>query len=181
MVLWFELRAYTLSYSTSPFLWWVFFKIGFCRTLSLDDYTFQRILWENESTRLPLRSQGRELATLTLERKGCQGTKTKWVSSSHPRLKVTRRKTWKEDCVKVKAKTKQSKTPKTRVVSGTHPWITALTGWGALEQPWADTCLTCNLKEKKVRLSIQGPGQGGWFCTSYLRMTNSTEKSLTTL
>jgi hypothetical protein len=27
-VLGFELRAYTLSHSTSPFLWWVFFEIG---------------------------------------------------------------------------------------------------------------------------------------------------------
>jgi hypothetical protein len=29
LVLGLELRAYTLSHSTSPFLWWVFFKIRF--------------------------------------------------------------------------------------------------------------------------------------------------------
>jgi hypothetical protein len=32
-VLGFELRAYTLSHSTSPFLWWVSFEIGSCGSI----------------------------------------------------------------------------------------------------------------------------------------------------
>jgi hypothetical protein len=34
-VLGFELRAYTLSHSTSPFLWWIFFEIGSHELLAL--------------------------------------------------------------------------------------------------------------------------------------------------
>jgi hypothetical protein len=34
-VLRFELRAFILSHSTNPFLWWVFFEIGFCLTICL--------------------------------------------------------------------------------------------------------------------------------------------------
>jgi hypothetical protein len=35
-VLGFELRAYTLSHSISPFLWWIFFKIRISRTICPD-------------------------------------------------------------------------------------------------------------------------------------------------
>jgi hypothetical protein len=37
-VLEFELRAYTLSHSTTPFLWWIFFKIGSRKLFSQADF-----------------------------------------------------------------------------------------------------------------------------------------------
>jgi hypothetical protein len=42
-VLGFELRAYTLSHSTSPFLWWDYFKIG-CPELFAQDWLWTSIL-----------------------------------------------------------------------------------------------------------------------------------------
>jgi hypothetical protein len=38
VVLGLELRAYTLSHSTSPFLWWVFFEIGSRKLFAWDDF-----------------------------------------------------------------------------------------------------------------------------------------------